>query len=187
MSIKSWRPSWTTPGQSELNRPWLDLTVNRDLLVKRNLHVKGNFQLDGNFAPWQSYTPTMHGYQAAAGGGTLATGITYTSTGRYRKLGTTVAFEFVVQITTPRSPNWASNAYIDLPTKTNFQFTTSGAWQVTGANNDSQWYGLFGVAKAGTNSLIVVPTQNVSTAIVTISTYSPPIEITASGLYELTP
>jgi hypothetical protein len=128
VGTKGWRPAWTTPGSSELTHPFLDLTVNRNLLVRNNTHIHGDLTIDGNFAPWQSYTPTVFGYRNSAGTGTLATGIIYTATGRYRKLGTTICFEFVVQVSTPRSANWVSNAYVSLPFKTNFMFSTSAVY-----------------------------------------------------------
>src|SRR5271169_6614244 len=116
MSTKGWRPYWTNPGLSEISRPVLYRTINRDLHVKRNLTIGGNFSWLGS---WESYTPTIRGYTlgsgtGGAGGGTLATGIVYTATGIWRKLDTIIFFDAVVQVALPRSGDWRNNMYVDL-------------------------------------------------------------------------
>jgi hypothetical protein len=195
MTTKGWRNSWTTPGQSELTSPKLDHYISRDLLVGRNVHIKGNLTLDGNFALWQSYTPTLVGYQAAAGLGTptgqggpkVATGINYSTTGRYVKIGKTIVFEFVVNIISHLTGyNWNSNPYVDVPFPVNSQFAASGGYHSgSSPNDDSTWIGLFAIAKPNASNILVVPvTNNPGTAVVLMSAFAVPYMFTVSGTYE---
>jgi hypothetical protein len=129
----------------------------------------------------------MFGYRNSAGTGTLATGIIYTAIGRYRKLGTTICFEFVVQVSGPRSANWVSNAYVDLPVKTNFMFSTSAVYHATGSADDSQWNALFGIARANATAIAIVPGLTSPSAIGLMFNIIPPYEFVASGVYEAAP
>jgi hypothetical protein len=129
----------------------------------------------------------MFGYKNAAGTGALATGIIYTATGRYRKLGTTICFEFVVQVSGPRSQFWVSNAYVSLPFKTNFMFSTSAVYHATGSADDSQWNSLFGIARANSTSITIVPGLTTPTTIALMFSILPPYEFVASGVYEAAP
>jgi hypothetical protein len=188
MAPRRWRLSWSTPGQSELVQPVLDFRVNRNLFVGGSAHIKGDLQLDGKMFPWQPYTPTLIGYQGQQGAGANpprpATGIVYTAIGRYARIGYSVAFEFTVTITA-RGANWVSNPYVSLPLIWNSQFTAIVAIQ--GANNtyDSLCQSIFGVAKANSTQIMLVPTGTTTAAIVLLSAYTPvPYQYTCSGIYE---
>jgi hypothetical protein len=202
MAIRSWVNPWTTPGQSESTRGTLDRRISRDLVVGRNvnigndLHVKGDFQLDGNFVSWQSYTPNLVGYQSPAGLGTpagqggpkVATGIVYSSTGRYAKIGRTIVlFEFVVTVTN-RGQNWTSNPYIDLPPSSpvKSQFQASGAYHnVTNSpNDDSLFQGVFAIAKLNATSILCIPANTLTTAVAYMAQFTPTFQFSVSGSYE---
>jgi hypothetical protein len=208
MTIRSWVNPWTTPGQSESTRGSLDRRIGRDLVVGRNvsiggdtligddLHVEGDFQLDGNFVSWQSYTPNLVGYQSPAGLGTpvgqggpkVATGINYSSTGRYAKIGRTIVlFDFVVTVNA-RGPNWTSNPYIDLPPSSpvKSQFQASGAYHnvTTSPNDDSLFQGVFAVAKLNATSILCIPVNTLTTAVAYMSQFTPIYQFSVSGSYE---
>lgn len=192
MSQRSWRLSqWTNPGASTQSIAKLDDIVNRDLLVKRNALVKGDLTLLGKFnwgmTSYQSYTPNVIGYKVAAGGGALATIHFGSITGRWRRFDTIVFFEAVIPIIAPRSADWASNLYVDLPVKTNFQFSASATWHAPGDTSDSTWYSLFAVARANASQIVIIPTTNSSTTPVLMFSTPPPMEITVSGTYEAAP
>lgn len=199
MSVKSWRPWWTNPGASTQSAAKLDDIVNRDLLVKRNALVKGNLTLLGKFnwgmTSYQTYTPNVIGYQTPAGGGTQATwapaAFTPPPTGRWRRFDTIVFFEAVITIIAPRSANWHSNLYVDLPVKTNYQFSASATWHAPGDAADSNWCLLFAVARANATRIVVIPATNPTPGVnivpILISDMPPPMEITVSGTYEAAP
>jgi hypothetical protein len=161
MTIKPWRNSWTTPGQSEQLRPILDARVGRDLLVMRNAHIRGDLVVDGKFGPvWTPYTSTMTGNQLQQGTGNPATGMVYTAIARYSVFGKTVSFYVHINVT--NSANMFSNPFVDLPPgyPPNYQIDGTGFYRQTGNTLLTSIFATSGYAKAGDTKIFVFASQN---------------------------
>jgi hypothetical protein len=193
MASRLWRGSWYNPGIGEQPKPILDLVVNRNLTVNNNATIKGSLTLSSPLpilGTWQNYIPTARGFTTPPPGITQATNFHYTATGRWRKLDTIVFFQHIISIGLPVSANWNSNLYVDLPTKTNFNFTAQGTWKPQN-QDDRAWVPCFGLGKVGTNQIMIGADANdpqgtggvLFAALGTFSSYLP-MDVIISGSYE---
>jgi hypothetical protein len=152
VSTRNWRPSWTTPGQSEVTRPLLDQVINR------NLRVKGKLVVDSGLdVPWNSYTPTIVGY-TSVNGATLATGVVATINGRWKAIGTLIFFYIYCNIT--NRGNAVGNWMIGLPPKLPVsQFSAQGSAQSVGNTDKTQVRAITGRALVNATAMMVYPVE----------------------------
>ena len=161
-------------------KAFLDLTVNR------NLYVKG--RIIQPVTGWIQYTPTIIAYSTLAGRGAAspvaATGIVYTSFGRWNQIGSIVVFDFNISITT-KGTNFVSNPYVNLPPpKPLNSFTAQGITQPNGNTDDSKVNQLFGYARPGATQILVGPSSYSTPTVLPNLTF--PLQFMVSGSYEAT-
>ena len=178
MSTRGWRPSWSTPGQSESSSARLDVIINR------NLTVKG--QIKSPITSWIPYTPTVIAYTTAAGRGAASpapsTGMVYTATGQWKEIASVIFFYFDVQITT-KGTGFNSNPYVTLPpVKPVTMFSCQGITQPLNNTDDSKWNQLFGLAKTNAVDILVGPSSYAAPTVFPNLTF--PLEFSVSGAYQ---
>jgi hypothetical protein len=150
MNARNWVPSWTNPGSYKITQQ-----PSGGNAVFNNLYVKNKLIIG---LSWIQYTPTISGYDQTYGNafaaGHPATGMVYTSVGRYLKFGNLVSFDLSVNIT--NRGNCISDLNIDLPPfPSNYNISAVGTTQATGNTNWSKYSSLTGWAAPNATQLRV--------------------------------
>jgi uncharacterized membrane protein len=192
---KGFRPYWTNPGLSELPRPVLDQTINRDLHVKRDLVIDGDLTVSGDLGiPWNSYTPTLLAY-TVANGSVVATGMVFTISGRWKAIGTLLFFYVYCNITD--GGNSGSNFFIGLPPKLPIiQSSVHGTLQLVGNTERTRVRSITGIIGANASTVMIFPTDVLIWSGSSVTGYynmcnidfslNSPYEFNFSGFYEST-